>query len=265
MTEPEAGSDLRGMRTRAVRDGAGLGDHRDQALHQPRRRVRLRDPVRGHRRPGGRRRPRRAEITAFLVDLDAPGLTVRPGYRSVSHRGYNNSVLIFDGCRVPAGAVLGAVGRRLRRGQHLAGHHPAAGRRDLPGSGPPGAGAGRAARGQPPPVRPPDRPQPGRVVQTRRHEHRAGGGDAGSPARRVDGRRRARRHGRRLAMAKLYASEALAVVADEALQIHGGMGLMDELRWNGSGGTPGWSGSGTAPGRSSGTSSPASLLRAHGG
>jgi alkylation response protein AidB-like acyl-CoA dehydrogenase len=32
-----------------------------------------------------------------------------------------------------------------------------------------------------------------------------------------------------IAMAKLHATEALAMIADEALQIHGGMGLMDEL------------------------------------
>ena len=32
-----------------------------------------------------------------------------------------------------------------------------------------------------------------------------------------------------MAMAKLKASEVLAFVADEAIQIHGGMGLMDDL------------------------------------
>ncbi|MDH5345974.1 MAG: acyl-CoA dehydrogenase family protein, partial [Gammaproteobacteria bacterium] len=32
-----------------------------------------------------------------------------------------------------------------------------------------------------------------------------------------------------MAMAKLKATEMLALVADEAIQIHGGMGLMDEL------------------------------------
>ena len=32
-----------------------------------------------------------------------------------------------------------------------------------------------------------------------------------------------------MAMAKLKATEALAMVADEAIQIHGGMGLMDDL------------------------------------
>ena len=32
-----------------------------------------------------------------------------------------------------------------------------------------------------------------------------------------------------MAMAKLKASEVLAFIADEAIQIHGGMGVMDEL------------------------------------
>ena len=32
-----------------------------------------------------------------------------------------------------------------------------------------------------------------------------------------------------MSMAKLKATEVLAMVADEAIQIHGGMGLMDEL------------------------------------
>ncbi len=31
------------------------------------------------------------------------------------------------------------------------------------------------------------------------------------------------------AMAKLHATETLAMVTDEAIQIHGGMGLMDDL------------------------------------
>jgi alkylation response protein AidB-like acyl-CoA dehydrogenase len=32
-----------------------------------------------------------------------------------------------------------------------------------------------------------------------------------------------------MAMAKLKATEVLALIADEAIQIHGGMGLMDDL------------------------------------
>jgi len=47
------------------------------------------------------------KITAFLVDKGTKGFTVRDGYKSVSHRGYHNSILEFDDCRVPATKVLG--------------------------------------------------------------------------------------------------------------------------------------------------------------
>ncbi|WP_439525329.1 acyl-CoA dehydrogenase, partial [Marivita sp.] len=48
-------------------------------------------------------------ITAFFVDKGTPGFTVRDGYRNVSHRGYTNSILEFDDCRLPASQVLGEV------------------------------------------------------------------------------------------------------------------------------------------------------------
>ena len=115
MTEPEAGSDLRGMRTRAVRDG---GDWVITGTKHFISHAAVADFVILFAATGERSRtarmptaPRRAEITAFLVDVDTPGLAVLPGYRSVSHRGYDNSVLVFDGCRVPGSAVLGEVGR----------------------------------------------------------------------------------------------------------------------------------------------------------
>jgi acyl-CoA dehydrogenase len=46
-------------------------------------------------------------ISTFLVDMGTPGFSVRTGYHSVSHRGYHNCILEFDNCRVPAGQVLG--------------------------------------------------------------------------------------------------------------------------------------------------------------
>src|SRR4029077_3689836 len=54
-------------------------------------------------------RGKRKLITAFLVDKGTPGFEVRPGYRNVSHRGYNNCILEFNDCRIPKGAVLGKV------------------------------------------------------------------------------------------------------------------------------------------------------------
>src|SRR5690606_22389240 len=54
-------------------------------------------------------RGKRKKITAFFVDKGTPGFTVRDGYHNVSHRGYTNSILEFDDCRLPASQVLGEV------------------------------------------------------------------------------------------------------------------------------------------------------------
>jgi alkylation response protein AidB-like acyl-CoA dehydrogenase len=235
MTEPEAGSDLRGMRTRAVRDGADwvitgtkhFISHADAS-----------DFVILFAATGARAAevdaPRRAEITAFLVDVDTPGLAVLPGYRSVSHRGYGNSVLVFDGCRVPGSAVLGEVGRgfevanawlgttrlqvaasclgRARRALDLATAH-AATRRQF----------GRSiGRNQGVAFKLADM---GTALEsatwlTWRAAWLVDAAGSAEPGPEVDAA---------IAMAKLSATEMLAMVADEALQVHGGMGLMDEL------------------------------------
>jgi alkylation response protein AidB-like acyl-CoA dehydrogenase len=219
MTEPEAGSDLRGMRTRAVRDGADwvitgtkhFISHADAA-----------DFVILFAATGEQ------ELTAFLVDVDAPGLTVLPGYRSVSHRGYGNAVLVFDGCRVPGDAVLGEVGRgfdvantwlgttrlqvaasclgRARRALDLAVRH-AATRRQF------GKTIGRN-QGVAFKLADMATALESATWLTWRAAWLVDAGRPADPA---------------IAMAKLAATEMLATVADEALQIHGGMGLMDEL------------------------------------
>ena len=110
MTEPGAGSDVRSMTTRARRDGSdwvidGLKhfiSHADAADFV------VLFAVTGTEQ--GTRGDRPA-ISAFLVDHDNPGLTIRRGAPSVSHRGYHHCELSFTGCRVPAGALLGAEGR----------------------------------------------------------------------------------------------------------------------------------------------------------
>jgi acyl-CoA dehydrogenase len=219
MTEPEAGSDLRGMRTRAVRDGSDwvitgtkhFISHADAA-----------DFVILFAATGEQ------ELTAFLVDVEAPGLTVLPGYRSVSHRGYGNAVLVFDGCRVPRGAVLGEVGRgfdvantwlgttrlqvaasclgRARRALDLAVRH-AATRRQF------GKTIGRN-QGVAFKLADMATALESATWLTWRAAWLVDADQPADPA---------------IAMAKLAATEMLASVADEALQIHGGMGLMDEL------------------------------------
>jgi acyl-CoA dehydrogenase len=109
MTEPGAGSDVRSMTTRARRDGGdwvidGLKhfiSHADAADF-----VVLFAVTGTEQGPHGER----SAISAFLVDHDNPGLTIRRGAPSVSHRGYHHCELSFTGCRVPAGALLGAEG-----------------------------------------------------------------------------------------------------------------------------------------------------------
>ena len=222
MTEPEAGSDLRGMRTRAVRGG---GDGSDWMITGTKHFISHADAadfVILFAATGEQR------LTAFLVDVDAPGLTVLPGYRSVSHRGYGNAVLVFDGCRVPGGAVLGEVGRgfdvantwlgttrlqvaasclgRARRALDLAVRH-AATRRQF------GKTIGRN-QGVAFKLADMATALESATWLTWRAAWLVDADKPADPA---------------IAMAKLAATEMLASVADEALQIHGGMGLMDEL------------------------------------
>ncbi len=108
MTEPDAGSDVRGMKCSAVRDGGDWvlngskhfisgADHADFFI------VFVATGV--DETPRGPKK----RITTFLVDRGTPGFEVRDGYASVSHRGYKNCILDFDNCRLPNAQVLGEV------------------------------------------------------------------------------------------------------------------------------------------------------------
>ncbi|MCP4239088.1 MAG: acyl-CoA/acyl-ACP dehydrogenase, partial [bacterium] len=79
MTEPEAGSDLKGMKTKALRDGDDWlisgGKHFISN-------ARISDFVILFAVTGEDQTPKgpRKRISCFLVDLDAPGVQVLPGY-----------------------------------------------------------------------------------------------------------------------------------------------------------------------------------------
>jgi alkylation response protein AidB-like acyl-CoA dehydrogenase len=108
LTEPGAGSDAIAIKTRAVRQGDefvinGTKHFISHALHADfaivfavTNTVELRGKTRN-------------AVTAFLVDRDTPGLTMRRGPKCVSNRGYHTAELFFDDCRVPATQVLGEV------------------------------------------------------------------------------------------------------------------------------------------------------------
>ncbi|MCP4318959.1 MAG: acyl-CoA dehydrogenase [Hyphomicrobiales bacterium] len=108
MTEPDAGSDVRGMKCSAVQDDTdwiinGTKHFISGAEHA--------DFVIVFVATGEDDTPRgpKKRITTFLVDRGTPGFTIREGYKSVSHRGYKNMVLDFDNCRLPKEQVLGDV------------------------------------------------------------------------------------------------------------------------------------------------------------
>ncbi|WP_148570858.1 acyl-CoA dehydrogenase family protein [Nocardioides caldifontis] len=224
MTEPGAGSDMRGMRTRAARDGDGwrINGTKHFISHAAEADFVILVAVTGTDGAG------RPAMSTFLVDLDTPGLTVQEGYRNVSHRGYTNSILHFDDVRVGDEALLGEVDE----GFALAGTWLGSTRLQVAASC-----LGRAERALDLSVRhAATREQFGRPIgkfqgvgfkladmasELRAAElvtlHAAWKHDQGT-ATDAD-----------FAMAKLRASEMLAMVADEAIQVHGGMGLMDEL------------------------------------
>ena len=110
MSEPDAGSDVRGMSCRAVRDGDDfvINGTKHFISHAD-----LADYTILFAATGEEETPRGPKklITSFLVDHDTPGLELAPGYESVSNRGYHNLILNFDDCRVPASKVLGEQDR----------------------------------------------------------------------------------------------------------------------------------------------------------
>lgn len=227
MTEPGAGSDLRGMQASARQDGG------DWVLNGTKHFISHAD-IAGFTiafmATGDEDTPRgpKKKITAFFVDKGTPGFTVREGYRNVSHRGYSNAILDFDDCRIPAENILGEV----HKGFEVANDWLGATRLQVAATC-----LGRADRALDHAVRyAAERRQFGQQIgkfqgvsfkladmamELKAAElltWEAGWKcDQGSVTE-AD-----------MAMAKLKASEVLAMVADEAIQIHGGMGLMDDL------------------------------------
>jgi len=111
LSEPDAGSDAFGMKTRAVRDGdewvlTGTkqwitnSPYADYAMV-----FALTDPEAAARHKGG--------VTGFFVDTRAPGFSVPRIINTMGHLGGDTGVIVLDGVRVRDDHRLGDVGRGL--------------------------------------------------------------------------------------------------------------------------------------------------------
>jgi acyl-CoA dehydrogenase len=109
MTEPGAGSDLASMTTRAVRDGDDyvINGTKHFISFGVRADYVILFAVTGQKETP---RGRRSEISAFFVDKGTPGFTWRRGPVCTSHRGYDHAELFFDDCRVHSRQMLGKPG-----------------------------------------------------------------------------------------------------------------------------------------------------------
>ena len=227
MTEPGVGSDVRGMKTFAKADGDDFVingtkhfiSHADEASF-----VILFAATGEEETPRGKKKL----ITAFLIDMGTPGFTVRKGYRNVSHRGYNNSILEFNDCRVHKSQILG----ELHKGFEVANDWLGATRLQVAATC-----IGRAERALEHAKQwAVDRQQFGQQIgkfqgvsfklADMAMELKAAELLTLEAAWKFDQKTVTDMD---MAMAKLKATEMLAFVADEAIQIHGGMGLMADL------------------------------------
>lgn len=111
LSEPDAGSDVFAMKTRAVRDDEHWvlngtkqwitnSPYADHAMV-----FALTDPEAAAQHKGG--------VTGFFVDTRTPGFSVPRLINTVGHLGGDTGVVVLDGVRVPDDHRLGAVGRGL--------------------------------------------------------------------------------------------------------------------------------------------------------
>ncbi|MDN3262801.1 acyl-CoA dehydrogenase family protein [Streptomyces sp. CSDS2] len=112
LTETDAGSDVRSMRTVAVRDGDGyrLTGHKVFSSAGPFADFAI---VVARMAGTGEHEGEKPEFSAFLVDLDSPGCRVEDGATPMSGEHIESDIVLED-CHVPAANLLGEEGNGMR-------------------------------------------------------------------------------------------------------------------------------------------------------
>jgi len=222
ITEPDAGSDVAGIKTRAVRDGDEwvingsktfiTNGHRSDYIIL----VTKTDPEAGH-----------DGFTLFIVDMDLPGVIREKKLVKLGMHASDTALLAFQDVRVPETAVLGSVGKGFQQimwelqGERMVGAALAiAGAQRLFEQTLEYAGE-RNAFGRP-------------IGKFQVSRHKFADMATKLEAARQLNYTTAWRFAngeypvREISMAKLFASRVACEVADECLQIYGGAGYMRE-------------------------------------
>jgi alkylation response protein AidB-like acyl-CoA dehydrogenase len=222
ITEPDAGSDVAGIKTRAVQDGDEYvingsktfitNGHRAHAIVL----VTKTDPEAGH---GG--------ITLFLVPMNLPGVIREKKLQKLGMHASDTALLAFQDVRVPASAVLGEPGKGF---YHISW--------ELQGErliGAAGAVAGAQHVFDRTLQYAKERTAFGRPIgkfQVIRHKFAEMATKIETARQMVYTTAWRFQNGeypvREITMAKLYAARIAVEVADECIQIHGGNGYMKE-------------------------------------
>ena len=114
VTEPQAGSDVKSLKTTAAPRRRRVGPERDQGLHHQRRH-RRRPRRRRHRRPRARHRGQ----ASFVVPKGTPGLSQGKKESKLGIRASHTAEVVLEDCRVPAIACSAAT-RSSRRSSSAA-------------------------------------------------------------------------------------------------------------------------------------------------
>lgn len=106
LTEPGGGSDLQAMRTTARLDGSELELNGSKTWISNARKAGL---IAVLCKTDPRSDPPHAGMSVVLVEAGTAGLTVSRDLPKLGYRGVESCEIAFDGCRVPATAILGSV------------------------------------------------------------------------------------------------------------------------------------------------------------
>ncbi len=228
MTEPGVGSDVRGMKCFAKQDGDDFIINGTKHFISHADEAHFRHPLCGNRRRGYAARQEKTHHRLPRGQGNTKGFTVRDGYKNVSHRGYNNCILEFNDCRVHKSQILGD----LHKGFEVANDWLGATRLQVAATC-----IGRAERAMEHATQyAVDRHQFGQQIgKFQGVSFKLADMAMELKAAELLTLEAAWKFDQKIvtdmdmAMAKLKATEVLAFIADEAIQIHGGMGLMSDL------------------------------------